>query len=80
VTNEQLYFKLILLIEEKIMAAIDNLNTNIADLTAKVSAVADEVHALQTASGVPESQVQAAADAVAAQTAILAALLPAPTV
>lgn len=62
------------------MAAIDNLNANVADLTAKVAAVSDEVHALQTASGVPESQVQAAADAVAAQTAALAALLPAPTV
>ena len=65
------------------MAAIDNLNTNVADLTAKVAAVADEVHALQAAAaatGVPEVQVQAAADAVAAQTAALAALLPAPTV
>lgn len=77
-TNEQLYFKLILLIEEKIMNAIDTLNANVASLAEAVSAVEAEVHALEATTGVPEVQVQAAADAVAVQTAALEALLPAP--
>lgn len=61
------------------MAAIDTLNANVAALTTVVGEIATEVHNLQgAATGVPEAQVQAAADAVAAQTAALQALLPAP--
>jgi hypothetical protein len=43
-----------------IMAAIDNLNTNVAALAADVKSL------LAVPAGVPEAEVQAAADAVAA--------------
>ena len=58
------------------MAAIDTLNSNIVALTAAVTAV---VSYDQT--GATEAQVQSAADAVAAQTAKLVAIVtpPAPT-
>lgn len=51
------------------MAAIDNLNTNVAKLKTDVAA-------LIAAGGVPEAQVQAAADAVAAIDADVVAKLP----
>jgi tripartite-type tricarboxylate transporter receptor subunit TctC len=62
-------------IERRIlMAAIDTLNENIIALTAAVDRV------LAAPAGVPEAQVQAAADAVAVQTARLPAapVVPAP--
>ena len=60
----------------RLMAAIDTLNSNIVALTAAVTAV---VSYDQT--GATEAQVQSAADAVAAQTAKLVAIVtpPAPT-
>ena len=53
-----------------IMAAIDNLNTNVAALAADVKSL------LAVPAGVPEAEVQAAADAVAAIDAEVKAVLP----
>ena len=50
----------ILVGQEKIVAAIDNLNTNIGNLKTDVEAL------IAKPTGVPEADVQAAADAVAA--------------
>jgi Tfp pilus assembly protein PilW len=54
---------------ERIMAAIDNLNANTAKLTSDVAALTTSVDTLfarpAPAAGVPEAEVQAAADAVA---------------
>lgn len=50
----------ILVGQEKIVAAIDNLNTNVANLKTDVEAL------IAKPTGVPEADVQAAADAVAA--------------
>lgn len=49
---------------EEIMAAIDVLNSEVARLQADVDKVKAKVADLKAASGVPESQVQAAADAL----------------
>jgi len=53
---------------KKIMAALDNLTKAISDLTTAVSALPQA-----GTSGATEEQVQAAADAVNAQTAIITA-------
>lgn len=56
------------------MAAIDTLNLNITALTTATTALTTAVATIPTAPGVPsatEAQIQSAADAVAAQTAIV---------
>lgn len=63
----------ILVNQENQMAAIDTLNTNFAKLKADVETL------ITTKAGVPEAQVQAVADAVAALDAeVVAANPPAP--
>ena len=57
------------------MAALDNLNTNLAALTTAVSALP-----APAVGGATEAQVQSAADAVAAQTARIVALETPPAV
>lgn len=54
------------------MTALQNLNSNIEALTLAVAAIIPDVNPTP-GSGATEAQVQAAADAVAAQTAILTA-------
>lgn len=61
---------------KEIMAALDNLNKSITDLTA---AVANIPQAGTPTGGATEAQVQAAADEVNAQTAIINAKLTPPT-
>ena len=57
------------------MSALDNLNANLSKLSTDV----DALIAKQTATGVPETDVQAAADAVANLDAkVTAALSPTP--
>lgn len=56
---------------EKLMAAIDTLNSNITTLSSEVDQL------IAKPAGVPEAQVQAAADAVAAVSVkVVAALAP----
>lgn len=62
----------ILVNQENQMAALDNLNTNIADLKTSVDTL------LAQPAGVAEASVQAAADAVAVVTAEVKAKLPTP--
>lgn len=63
--------------QKKLMAAIDNLNSNISMLTTVVGQV---VTALGTAkTGTSDAVIQTAADAVAAQTAALQTALTPPT-
>ncbi len=62
---------------KKLMAAIDNLNSNIAALTAAVQNIPQAQPPVT--GGATEAQVQSAADAVAAQTAAIdAKLVPLP--
>lgn len=65
--EETRIFKLL----ERIMSAIDTLNLNVAKLDTDVKAL------VASKSGVPEAQVQAAADAVAAIDAEVLAATPA---
>lgn len=57
--------------QEKLMAALATLNANILTLTSVVSQVIPDIQPPSPAGGATEAQVQAAADAVAAQTTLL---------
>lgn len=56
---------------KNIMSALSNLNSNITALTLAVAAAIPDITPPATGSGATEAQVQAAADAVAAQTTLL---------
>ena len=62
---------------KRLMAAIDSLNSNVAALAADVKSL---LAIPAPVAGVPEAEVQAAADAVAAIDAEVKAVLPAPPV
>lgn len=59
----------VIILLERIMAAIDNLTVNVAKLSTDVDTL------LAKPAGVPEAQVQAAADAVAAVDAKIVAAI-----
>src|SRR5580704_16460287 len=69
----------IIRIQRENMNALQNLNANITALTLAVQAIIPDVNPTP-GSGATEAQVQAAADAVAAQTAILTAATTPPVV
>jgi hypothetical protein len=59
-----------------LLAALETLNANIVTLNETIAKAVAVIQAPPPAAGVPEAEVQAAADAVAAANATLAAALP----